>query len=357
MYIMKYDSKLINDYIMGNDIDGHLIEELENDIDFMREILVKTNDSKMYNMCSDRLKKDLEFTLFVIEHFINEKNFINDVIVNYFKMNNDNIKRKEFELSLASLSIKYNNDYLKRYQDLVANMYCLEVNEYQKVISRLDNKEWKKYYGMGFYFVIDRYGESEFVKDFFAQSMLDDIFVDYKLETEIHRKYPNQKDLEKYGINNYILEIVSSYDIHLKNYVAFKLELIQQISEKIKYYLQRWDMYNLNLADDVLHKIDRYFDNKENNNLLLREEITTYIVKKLNLQEIFNESEIYKDELKFANKLSKLHGDIDEESLPVPEMITLLDVENLIRKEVFGEEEIVEGNTKKLIRVNFGKNN
>ena len=43
----KYNNKLIEDYIQGNDIEGYNIDDLENDYDFMISVIVKSNDKNM----------------------------------------------------------------------------------------------------------------------------------------------------------------------------------------------------------------------------------------------------------------------------------------------------------------------
>ena len=49
----KYSKKMINDYILGNDIKDYSIEELEDDKEFMMLVIGTTNDEKFYNLCSD----------------------------------------------------------------------------------------------------------------------------------------------------------------------------------------------------------------------------------------------------------------------------------------------------------------
>ena len=354
MYITRYEKKLIDDYINGNDIVGYNLEELEDNADFMREVLLRTEDAKMYYMCSNKLKGDLRFVLFLIEKFYKCTHIINDIIVNYFKINNNDIKRKEFELCLASLSLRINNEQLRKYQNLVVNVYCFEMDEYKRIIDRIKQDKLKSFYGIGFYFVIDRYGESNIIKNFFAQSMLDDIFMDYKLETKLHRKYTCPNEVEEYGINNFILDIVNMYDIHLKKYLEVKPVLMHEIYLKVKFYLRRWDKYDLKLAEDVLYTIDKYFEESKKDSFLYREEVMAYIVQKLKLQRLFNKADNLIKELNFSTNIPVL---LDEEKLSVSEMITLLDLENIIKREVFGIDEVIDGNTKKLIKVDFGKNN
>ena len=46
----KYSKELINKYIKGKDIKNYQIEELEDDKDFMIQVIKETNDKKIYNL-------------------------------------------------------------------------------------------------------------------------------------------------------------------------------------------------------------------------------------------------------------------------------------------------------------------
>ena len=75
----KYDNKIVNDYINGNDIDDFNIDDLENDSMFMKKVIVASNDKNFYRLCSDRVKKDYNFIKFVIYKFKEDIEFISKV--------------------------------------------------------------------------------------------------------------------------------------------------------------------------------------------------------------------------------------------------------------------------------------
>ena len=57
----KYNSKVVFDYINGNEIIDYNIDELEDDYEFMMMVINYTNDKNMYNLCSDEVKTNYEF--------------------------------------------------------------------------------------------------------------------------------------------------------------------------------------------------------------------------------------------------------------------------------------------------------
>ena len=57
----NFDISLIKNYINGDSLGKYSIDELENNCEFMKEVIDYTNDCNIYNLCSDNLKKRLYF--------------------------------------------------------------------------------------------------------------------------------------------------------------------------------------------------------------------------------------------------------------------------------------------------------
>ena len=250
MYLMRYDKEVLENYILGESINGFDIHKLENNEDFMREVIVYSNNPKLYYFCSEKLKMNSNFVLFIIEKFINNYQAIDDIILDYFKNIRDDIKRKEFEIGLSELSIKYNDYHLKKYCILVNNVYNLEMNEFKKIINRIT----KNNYGIGFYLVIDRYSESKTIMNFFAKELLDDILVDYSLESELHKNFEKPELVVKYGINSFILSVIRTIDEYLANYLSTDISLMNETVDKINFYIDRWDEYDNQMEEKLINK-------------------------------------------------------------------------------------------------------
>ena len=99
-----YNSKLIHDYINGNDIIDYDIEELENDYRFMMKVIDYTKNKNMYNLCSDEVKKNYTFVKFMIEKFKDDVNFIAKVADYYLDQTNDeDITYNELNIIMDSI--------------------------------------------------------------------------------------------------------------------------------------------------------------------------------------------------------------------------------------------------------------
>lgn len=81
--VKKYSRDLINRYINGEDITTHDIDELENDKDFMMQVISVSGDNNFYNLCSDIVKCDYEFVKYLIIKFRDKIDFVCEV-ADYF---------------------------------------------------------------------------------------------------------------------------------------------------------------------------------------------------------------------------------------------------------------------------------
>lgn len=351
MYIIHYDKKLVSDYIMGNDITDFTLEELEDNADFMREVIVKTDDPKMYYLCSDRLKFDLQFLQFVIERFIDSETIINNIVLEYFKNACDEIKRRELEIILGELSLKYKKSiYLKKYRNLIANTYIGEMNDFKSIISRVNSNQRRMYFGIGFFFVLDKYGSSKIIKDFYAKNIMEDILVNFDIERDLHSKFNDSYEVSNYGINTYILEKVNNYDIHLGNYLSANIHLMDEALKVIFVYLNRWNHYNSKFMRYILNKISSYLSENDAITTAFQKNVIKYIIDEMKNQLTINKNRNY--QFQFKSLINSIQQYENNNKLAIPEIIALIEVEKIIRKEALNEE-IINDNNKKLIKVNF----
>ena len=110
----KYDKKIIYDYIMGNDLGEYSSEELEDNKEFMIEVIEKTNDKRMYNLCSNNVSLDYEFVKYIVLKFRNDVDFIKEVADNYLNnigVDND-YERVELLAIMSSLTNSYDYNFM-----------------------------------------------------------------------------------------------------------------------------------------------------------------------------------------------------------------------------------------------------
>lgn len=351
----KYDGKVIFDYVNGNDLEFD-IEELENDYYFMMQVIFYTNDKKMYNLCSDKVKTNFKFVNFVIKKFYDDIPFIINV-VNYFIKNSDNDALK-IELILIIL------DFLKKKKDVYDDEYysCMmmlnRVYRTEKTIIDLiksdeDNKEIFARYGLGFIFVLDKYSGYKRVMDYFASQFIDDILdMDINFERIVHKHFDSFLELENHGINNFCIDFLKKYDISLAEYVSCNLNNLDTLKKRLRLIKRNWDNYNLlykknqySLLSDVVNDYVIY-----NNSCYFTLGIICYIGKELGILDdivnyMFFDDESYDVNLMIreTSVIKKQHGlvalkeylDIKKIILDIISSKDIIETEEKYRKTIF----------------------
>ena len=78
--MININKKLINNYLTGEDTSPYEISILENNLDFMKEVINTSKDYKIYNLCSEELKRNCDFIVFLINKFPHEYHFLKEII-------------------------------------------------------------------------------------------------------------------------------------------------------------------------------------------------------------------------------------------------------------------------------------
>ena len=91
-----YPKKLVRDYIMGEDIVGYQIEDLENDVQFMSQVLIMSRDKKMFYFGSEEVQHNSDFLKCAIQTFPKDITFLNEIVTEGLKFPMDEISRMEF---------------------------------------------------------------------------------------------------------------------------------------------------------------------------------------------------------------------------------------------------------------------
>ena len=106
-----FDKKLIYNYVMGEDIENYSIEQLENDVNFMKQVIEFTNDKNMYNLCGEKVKNDIEFIKYLIKKFKKDSMFIISIAEEYIKNNQtEDFDDNCFELNILMSDIGKNKN-------------------------------------------------------------------------------------------------------------------------------------------------------------------------------------------------------------------------------------------------------
>ena len=265
----KYDKEIINSYINGTDIEGYSIDELENDKNF-------------YNLCSDNIKKDYDFVKFIINKFKTDIDFICKV-ADYFLANvEDELMRTELTIIMAGLTEKRKEEKYYEYKITSDAIFTAKRVKIEMAKIKLKDEYASNEIGMGFLLIFDSYNSSKIVLDFFAKKFIESIFEEYDIDLEnmLHQQFNSSEQINKMGINNYMLNFIGAYDSMLASYLSINIELMKDFSNKIREVQTNWDKYN-NVNEQK--KYNLIFNKDEG--LLTKTDLLYYVGKELGIVE------------------------------------------------------------------------
>lgn len=240
----KYSKKMINDYILGNEIKDYSIEELENDKEFMMLVIGTANDEKFYNLRSDKLKKDYSFVRYLIEKFKNNINFICNVSDYYLSDVEDELSRIELNIIMSELTTQ-DKEKNMNYTVVRDTIYTAKRVEIEMAKLKLNDEYVSQDIGMGFLVIFDSFNSSEIVLNYFAKKTIDEIFNEYdiNLENMLHEQFKTSEQIDKIGINNYMLNFIGYYDPMLASYLSTHIDLMVSLKQRIVSVQKNWDKY------------------------------------------------------------------------------------------------------------------
>ena len=285
----KYNKELIKKYIKGEDIKNYQIEELEDDKDFMIQVIKETNDKKIYNLCSEKVKKDYEMVKFMVLAYNNDLKFITDIADKYLKEVGDSLERIELALIMLDLTLKKDNEKATKYKMIVDTIFFSKRLEIEICKAKQNDDDYSREVGMGFWYMFDLYNYSDIVIKFFAKKTIEAIFSEYdiNLEQVLHSKFKKAEDIDLQGINNYMINFLGMYDQMLASYISTHIELLSDFFNKISNVIDNWKNYDekdeKKRYNDMIEQVHEYMENTDS--VMTETDILYYVAKQLGIDE------------------------------------------------------------------------
>ena len=309
--MINFDNKLINDYINGNDIDATLLEQLEDNTDFMIEVIKKSNDKKMYLFCGDNVKKDFKFVEFFIQKFKSDTNLINEVATTFLnsrkKSNNFDLEKDTIIVLMNNLTKNIDDDNLMKYR-IESTLFLTEIT----IFLQNEKQNNNTFEGLGFNIAESLLEGYDILCDYVAKSFIEDLFYKNKdLEEIIHNNITNKEYLNEDNIDSFISTFIEHFDTSLNEYLSYDQELLKDLKKDLDRIYKRWDyminVYNskkVEMFRDVLLHYFKYNTGEEPS--FTYTELEACIVKNLNLKQIFDNADKF-DEHLFNCELEKVN--------------------------------------------------
>lgn len=239
----KYSKQLIIDYVNGNDIVDFDIDELEDNVDFMIDVIKFTKDINLYKLCSDKVKNDYKLILFLIETFKeSKKKELLEILIAYEKECKIEIELYEVVLHIVDIYDSLNETRTEYH--IIKNMFItsqLKKLDFIKWVS--EDEDFLYEYQKGFLLLQEDFKKSEKILDSLALELINQIFSEYNLEFLIHSTFTSKNKIDNMGINNYIIDYINTKDSYLGEYVINHIYLIKHINKKINSIIENWDNF------------------------------------------------------------------------------------------------------------------
>lgn len=285
----KYSKELINKYIKGENIENYQIEELENNKDFMIQVIKETNDKNIYNLCTEKVKKDYEMVKFMVLTYNGDLNFITDIADKYLKETGDSLERIELALIMLDLTLKKDNEKATKYKMIVDTIFSSKRLEIEICKAKQNDDDYSREVGMGFWYMFDLYNSSDIVIKYFAKKTIETIFSEYDINLEqlLHSKFKNAKDIDLQGINNYMINFLGMYDHMLSSYISTHIELLSDFSDKISDVINNWKNYDereeRKRYNGMIEQVHNYMENADS--IMTETDILYYVARQLGIDE------------------------------------------------------------------------
>lgn len=345
-----YSNKLIFDYVNGNDIYGVSVDDLENNPDFMMDVIKYTKDKRMYDLCSDSVKTNYEFVKFMIGMFKKDVDFVSSLALTY--LNNtkeEDITHKEILILVGEL--EGNSDELLTIKLKKSIFNTLEMGTIDLELRECDPK-LKQELGMVFLLIINDYGFSDVIKKYFAKEFIKKIFFkeNMTLEEFIHKQVKTFEMIRTQGINTFLINYIERYDHYLSTYVSNHIDLLEDLRKEVIKIGNNWDRYMDNInrrrVNIINQEVYNYIDE---HNVVIRDsvdQLIRYVIRKYNLEDIFNKYDNVIDE----DQINISINDIDEGKMNLMELKCLKYISDLVNElfeeDIIGQKEFEDINKK-----------
>lgn len=259
--------KQVDNYISGKGrFSDKKIEELENNPSFMMCAINKSNDPKLYRLCSHDVKMNYNFLRFFINKFKDNIEVI-DRASNYFlEHSNDDFINFELSIFMKNLTLEKNEEYCIKYGLIVESISLVDDCIVESFLKDIKDDDSKYLFGLGFMYLKDTYKNSELIVEHYAKRLICNLIEKNKdnIEAELHNRFKTVDEFKKYGIMKYFIDYILGFDQELAAYTQIHPEILDVIKYKLEYIINRWNFYtkkiNYERYDQILCVYDEYMN-------------------------------------------------------------------------------------------------
>lgn len=254
----KFNTRLVYDYIFGNDIFEYDIDELENNPEFMIEVIKYSKDKNTYNIANENVKRNHDVVKLVINLFKDDLEYVCKVADYYLSVEKDEKQTIDILDLMATITekkdvglyFKYKIPIQAKHEEI---MIAIEAENAQNLM-------------LGFYLILEDYEGNNDAIDAFAKVYLADIFEDIEFEEDIYKSFKSLERFNYYGANEYLINKVRAQDDDLADYLMVHPYLLKEYTIRVKKYVSDFEKNRKkqeeNLFQSIIETCESYIRSK-----------------------------------------------------------------------------------------------
>lgn len=271
--MIRINKALKNKYINGEDLGNINIDELEDNREFMLEVIKQTHDPKMILLCSDKLQSDYLFAEGIMHIFKDNMDFIYKYLKDFLANTSDDFVTRELICFGAELEMAKDDDCYQEFRMLMAADYLQEKIGIENTYLSDSTGDLRIEYGLGFGLIQIAYASSKIIIKYFAQKFINEIFYNndnIPFNEIVYQITAPDHDRTKTNLNKAIIEYINKFDKYLANYAIANPTILDTLKASIHRCLQARSTYNANLLkqkillinEEAMHLMATYSDHQ-----------------------------------------------------------------------------------------------
>ncbi len=298
--------QLLDNYINGKIVNPNVLKRLYDNEKFMKRLILRNRNQQDYNLCSNRLKTNIDFIIFLTKVFDHDLNFVFSVINNYVYTVGEGDKRfgellYVIDGYLKNREFEFDYTYYMQYRCKILWYFDIKQERINSLLNKFD-KDYQRENLFGFDIMKWNFNYNEKITEFFAKHYLDKMFYGYDFEDYIHEKYKSIEDINNSSSFKILAEYVRYYDLGLYEYALKNTSLLEDKVVRLNYVIDNFDSYNLkNNTEKVDLFNTKLIDYLEQEKLALDTRVD--LIKLEEIKRLGLEKEFYGEEIEIPDFL------------------------------------------------------
>ena len=256
---MGHYDKFVFQYINGT-LEPRDVHFLEQQDEFMKKVITLTRDKKYFDKLPDRVKRDGDFILELIDMFKDDHEFL-------AMMGEEVLSLKNYESrEVMEITVTLSNLYEETQDEVLYDFYdrgecyfrSIEEDIRKEIMAETDYYE-RKNLGEGFILTDMSFHDSPITKEFVAKKTTEELLMNhpmYEFEELVHFYNTSKTCIIDGQERKFIFDYIKEEDKALADYLGIHPALTDKYIPMVKDVKENWDNYLQVINEDKLEQVN-----------------------------------------------------------------------------------------------------